>query len=313
MRDLLDRLDGWRDEQLEFLARLVNHDSGTDDVLDVILTTGYGQLLVAKVVGFAALCGLGWVNRRRYIPLLAKTLEPLTRSLRVEVGIATLVLALTAGLVNQPPAANAINKPYEATDIARDSSVLVQVTPARVGVNDIHMYFYDKAGVSSFDTDAVEVTAAVGDIPPRKLKVTPVTASHQSVYGASLPRPGVWVFRITALRAGKPRTFTVNFDYDSATEFAATSRPMLDELKAFLARHPAPEILVVGHTDSMGRPEYNDQLSLERAETVRKLLVEVGIQVVRMEVVGRGECDPLVTTGDEVREERNRRVEIIVR
>ena len=35
MRDLLDRLDGWRDEQLEFLARLVNHDSGTDDVMDV--------------------------------------------------------------------------------------------------------------------------------------------------------------------------------------------------------------------------------------------------------------------------------------
>ncbi|HYE94431.1 MAG TPA: M20 family metallopeptidase [Terriglobales bacterium] len=35
MRDLLDRLDGWRDEQLELLARLVNHDSGTDDVMDV--------------------------------------------------------------------------------------------------------------------------------------------------------------------------------------------------------------------------------------------------------------------------------------
>src|SRR2546428_9144624 len=34
-RDLLDRLDGWRDEQIEFLARLVNHDSGTDDVMDV--------------------------------------------------------------------------------------------------------------------------------------------------------------------------------------------------------------------------------------------------------------------------------------
>ena len=35
MRDLLDRLDGWRDEQIEFLARLVNHDSGTDDPMDV--------------------------------------------------------------------------------------------------------------------------------------------------------------------------------------------------------------------------------------------------------------------------------------
>jgi len=35
MRELLDRLDGWRDEQLELLARLVNHDSGTDDPMDV--------------------------------------------------------------------------------------------------------------------------------------------------------------------------------------------------------------------------------------------------------------------------------------
>jgi glutamate carboxypeptidase len=34
MRDLLDRLDAWREEQVEFLARLVNHDSGTDDPLD---------------------------------------------------------------------------------------------------------------------------------------------------------------------------------------------------------------------------------------------------------------------------------------
>src|SRR5262249_22225280 len=35
MRELLDPLDGWREEQLDFLARLVNHDSGTDDVVDV--------------------------------------------------------------------------------------------------------------------------------------------------------------------------------------------------------------------------------------------------------------------------------------
>src|SRR5437763_16479511 len=35
MRELLARLDGWQGEQIEFLGRLVNHDSGTDDVLDV--------------------------------------------------------------------------------------------------------------------------------------------------------------------------------------------------------------------------------------------------------------------------------------
>jgi glutamate carboxypeptidase len=46
MRDLLARLDGWRDEQLEFLARLVNHDSGTDDVMDV---NGVGAILAERL------------------------------------------------------------------------------------------------------------------------------------------------------------------------------------------------------------------------------------------------------------------------
>ena len=52
MRDFLDRLDGWRDEQIEFLARLVNHDSGTDDVIDV---NRVGAILVERLerLGFA--------------------------------------------------------------------------------------------------------------------------------------------------------------------------------------------------------------------------------------------------------------------
>lgn len=174
---------------------------------DVLLTTGYGQLLVAKVVGFGALLAIGWANRRRYIPLIAKTIAPLTRSVRVELAVVLVVLALTAGLVNQPPAANAVNRSYETTVVSGEASLLLQVTPARAGLNDVHMYFYDKSGLASYDTDAVEVTAAVGDVPARKLKVTPVTASHQSAYGASLPRPGEWEFRVTALRAGVKTVF----------------------------------------------------------------------------------------------------------
>jgi len=55
MRDLLDRLDGWRDEQIELLARLVNHDSGTDDVLDV---NRVGAILAERLEG------LGFTLRR---------------------------------------------------------------------------------------------------------------------------------------------------------------------------------------------------------------------------------------------------------
>ena len=52
MRELFARLDGWRDEQVEFLARLVNHDSGTDDVLDV---NRVGAILAERLesLGFA--------------------------------------------------------------------------------------------------------------------------------------------------------------------------------------------------------------------------------------------------------------------
>ena len=55
MRQLTERLDGWRDEQIELLARLVNHDSGTDDVMDV---NRVGAILAER------LRGLGFNLRR---------------------------------------------------------------------------------------------------------------------------------------------------------------------------------------------------------------------------------------------------------
>jgi glutamate carboxypeptidase len=55
VRHLLDGLESWREEQIEFLARLVNHDSGTDDVMDV---NRVGSMLADK------LDGLGFAVRR---------------------------------------------------------------------------------------------------------------------------------------------------------------------------------------------------------------------------------------------------------
>jgi OmpA-OmpF porin, OOP family len=71
--------------------------------------------------------------------------------------------------------------------------------------------------------------------------------------------------------------------------------------------------VVVGHTDRQGSLEYNDGLSLRRAERVRAQLVRIGIAGERIGVAGRGERAPLVPTEDGVAEPRNRRVEIIVR
>ncbi|MGH8751809.1 MAG: OmpA family protein, partial [Burkholderiales bacterium] len=89
--------------------------------------------------------------------------------------------------------------------------------------------------------------------------------------------------------------------------------PIVPEVFAEIARRPAPEVVVIGHTDAVGTLEYNDTLSLQRAKKVRDDLVKLGIPTEHIRVAGRGKRELLVPTRDEVSEPRNRRVEISVR
>lgn len=151
--------------------------SGYEQVgsLAALTGTGYGRLLLAKVAGFAGLVWLGWVNRRRLLPALERSAGLLLRNVRAEIGIAAAVVAVTAVLVGQAPARVTYSQPFAATESATDLTVQVNVSPARTGANTIHLYFFDAAGVAAAQVDAVEVTAATGTIPPRRLTVTPVT------------------------------------------------------------------------------------------------------------------------------------------
>jgi outer membrane protein OmpA-like peptidoglycan-associated protein len=111
---------------------------------------------------------------------------------------------------------------------------------------------------------------------------------------------------------GRPTSFLLYF-LEARDELTPDSRRLLDRIVDEIARRPAPEIVVIGHTDRVGAVTYNDTLSLRRAERVRGELVKVGIAADRIRVAGRGEREPLVPTADEVAEARNRRVEINVR
>jgi len=110
----------------------------------------------------------------------------------------------------------------------------------------------------------------------------------------------------------RPTSFLLYF-LEGRDELTPDSRQLLGRIVDEIARRPAPEIVVIGHTDRVGAVPYNDALSLRRAERVRDELVKVGIAVDRIRVAGRGEREPLVPTADEVAEARNRRVEINVR
>jgi OmpA-OmpF porin, OOP family len=109
-----------------------------------------------------------------------------------------------------------------------------------------------------------------------------------------------------------PQHFIVNFEFDS-DEPTEASRALLPQILSVVKSRPFPEVLVIGHTDTVGTRASNIGLGMRRAELIRKLLIETGLETMLVEIVSHGEADLLVPTGDEVAEPRNRRVEITVR
>ena len=109
-----------------------------------------------------------------------------------------------------------------------------------------------------------------------------------------------------------PRHFTLYFQFES-DKLTAESVALVPEILQAVKVLEVPEVVVVGHTDTMGTPKANYDLGLKRATTVRGLLVDAGLAASTIEVTSHGEGDLLVRTGNGKAEPRNRRVEIAVR
>lgn len=94
-----------------------------------------------------------------------------------------------------------------------------------------------------------------------------------------------------------------------------TPESKLEAEKIFneFVKHQVPEIVVVGHTDTVGSTADNDKLSIKRAEKVRQSLISLGVPAASIHAFGRGERELLVMTPDKTPEPKNRRVEISVR
>jgi len=117
-----------------------------------------------------------------------------------------------------------------------------------------------------------------------------------------------------ALAAEPPRPVTFILYFVEATDqFTPESQALVDQVLLTIATRPAPELTVAGHTDTVGTDQYNDALSLRRAERIQALLVARGIPPASIAAVGRGKRELRVSTPDGVPEPRNRRVEITVR
>jgi outer membrane protein OmpA-like peptidoglycan-associated protein len=147
------------------------------------------------------------------------------------------------------------------------------------------------------DRQATRVTGARAPAPPALLAAATVDKLFAGVL-ANLPLP--------------PRSFTLYFRLES-DELTDESRVLLPGVLAAVASRPAPEVGVVGHTDTTGDPRANYALGLDRANTVRTLLAGAGIDPSLIDVASHGESELRIATADNVLEPRNRRVEISVR
>jgi outer membrane protein OmpA-like peptidoglycan-associated protein len=201
-------------------------------------------------------------------------------------------VAVPAPVVEEPPKRLEIPKPRPL--VTRELVVVLPDANGRTGTVVVER---GAERIVLNEPYATSRITADGQIHFEKLPEREVRASFEPV--------------VTALPA-RPMSFLLYFvrGSDTLTEDSKSEHErMLSELR----RRSTPDIVVIGHTDRVGKDQANDQLSLQRAERVKADLTSQGIASESIRTAGRGEREPVVATGDGVDEPRNRRVEISVR
>ncbi|WP_264878171.1 OmpA family protein [Vibrio agarivorans] len=120
------------------------------------------------------------------------------------------------------------------------------------------------------------------------------------------PEPEVQTMKHQTAKMGE-ETFALN-----SAELTEAAQSDLDKLAAFLNKYPQSNVELVGHTDSSGSDEYNQQLSEKRANAVADALVERGISEDRITARGVGESELEYDESTPEGRKKNRFVEIIV-
>ncbi len=115
-----------------------------------------------------------------------------------------------------------------------------------------------------------------------------------------------------AAQPARAVSFTLYF-VEGKDEFTDQSKQVVYGILTEIAKRPVPDILVVGHTDTVGSDQANDVLGQQRAEIVRVALIRLGIAPGDIRALSRGKRSLAVQTPNGVSEPLNRRVEIIVR
>jgi outer membrane protein OmpA-like peptidoglycan-associated protein len=126
---------------------------------------------------------------------------------------------------------------------------------------------------------------------------------QQDIPGATISRVG----------EGIAVTFAsgILFPFNS-TEILSDGKTNLTSLANSLEKYPNSDILIVGHTDSVGTDAYNLDLSQRRAAAASAYLQSQGVPASRLHATGKGESEPIQSNDTDAGRAQNRRVEIAI-
>lgn len=126
---------------------------------------------------------------------------------------------------------------------------------------------------------------------------------EQSIPGATITRVG----------EGIAVTFPSGILYPfNSTEILPAGKDNLKQLASSLDKYPNSDILIVGHTDSVGTDAYNLDLSQRRALAASAYLQSLGVPAARLQTAGKGKTEPVASNDTDEGRQRNRRVEIAI-
>ena len=115
-----------------------------------------------------------------------------------------------------------------------------------------------------------------------------------------------------AAQPALPQRFQLYIKIGSV-ELTEESEQAIDQVFETIRQRGPSAVSVIGHTDTLSGPRWNEQLGLSRAQAVAEMLRKRHIDVIDLRVSSHGERNLLIKTRDGVSEPRNRRVEVSVR
>jgi iron complex outermembrane receptor protein len=122
--------------------------------------------------------------------------------------------------------------------------------------------------------------------------------------------PAAYVPPLVQAPAPAPHSYLVFFDFNKS-DLTPQAVTIVNQAASNAGPAKVTQLMVTGHTDTVGSDAYNMRLSRRRAESVAAQLEKDGIASSEIEIVAKGKRDLLVPTADGVKEPQNRRVQIV--